>query len=322
MTDQTLNVKYQNQAAMLANRVKKRYKHLRKRFATQNIDIFRLYDWNIPEIRAVVDWYAGHLVIGEYTRKQSTPEWLPMMGEAIGKALGVPEKNVHLKERRVGNQEGKRYERIDYTNKKIVMSERDLEFYINPYDYVDTGLFSDHRNTRQMVREAAQGRDFLNLYCYTGSFTCYAAKGGARRTVSVDRSETAIVWARENLDLNGISEEQNTLIQSHTFDFLKNAKRQNQTFDLAVVDPPSFSTRRVDKEHDFDILRDHPELLKAVVALMRDGSTIFFSTNHQDFELHPDKLKITDIKEITSDTIPEDYVSKRKTIHRCWRINV
>jgi len=171
------------------------------------------------------------------------------------------------------------------------------------------------------VREMAYGRDFLNLYCYTGSFSCYAAKGGAQRTVSVDRSETAIRWARENMNLNGISEEGNTLVQADTFDFLKKAKREHQSFDLAVVDPPSFSTSR-EKTHDFDISEDHPMLLTAVVSVMRAGATIFFSTNHQNFEPRLGQLEIADAKEITSITIPEDYTSKKKTIHRCWRITV
>lgn len=306
---------------MLGNRVKKRFKQLYKRFARENIDVFRLYDWDIPEVRAVVDWYAGHLVIGEYMRKQSVREWLPMMGEAVARALDVPPENVHLKERRAGKQDGRRYERIDYTDRKIVVSERDLKFYVNPYDYVDTGLFSDHRNTRQMVREMAEGKDFLNLYCYTGTFSCYAAKGGAKSTRSVDRSETAIAWARENLALNGIPAEKNILTQDHTFDFLERTRRQGHMFDLAVVDPPSYSTSR-EKSDEFDILGDHPRLIEAVIAVMRDGSTLFFSTNHQDFELRLDHLKTTDIQEITSLTIPEDYVSKKKRIHRCWRITV
>jgi 23S rRNA (cytosine1962-C5)-methyltransferase len=316
-----LQGKYHNQSQMLANKVKKRFKHLRKRFAGQNIEVFRLYDWDIPEIRAAVDWYAGHLVIAEYTRKQSTPEWLPVMGAAVAAALNVPSEKVHLKERFMGGQEGSRYERLDYTDQKLVVSERDLFFYVNLCDYVDTGLFSDHRNTRQLVREMSEGRDFLNLYCYTGSFSCYAAMGDAHRTVSVDRSETAIRWARENMNLNGISEAGNTLVQADTFDFLMKAKRENQAFDLAVVDPPSFSTSR-EKTHDFDISEEHPLLLNAVVSLMRAGATIFFSTNHQNFVPRLDQLEIADAKEITSITIPEDYVSKKKTIHRCWQITV
>lgn len=321
MMDAELLKKYRAQGEMLANRVRKRFKHLRKRFAKRNIEVFRLYDWDIPEIRAAVDWCAGHIVVAEYTRRQSTPEWLPMMGAAVGEALGAPPENVHLKERRVGRREGKRYERLAETNRKIIVRERDLSFYVNLDDFVDIGLFSDHRNTRRMVRELAEGKDFLNLYCYTGSFSCHAAKGGARITVSVDRSESAIEWARENMRLNGIPEKGNTLIQAHAFDFLKEARRKNRLFDLAVVDPPSFSTSR-SRRLEFDISRDHPRLLKAVAAIMREGGSIFFSTNHQDFEPRMEGLKAADIREITSLTIPEDYVSKRKTIHRCWKIVV
>ncbi|MBW1867522.1 MAG: class I SAM-dependent methyltransferase [Deltaproteobacteria bacterium] len=306
---------------MLANRVKKRYRHFHKRYARENIEIFRLYDWDIPEIRAVVDWYAGHLVIAEYTRTQSTPEWLPMMGDALAVILDVPMENVHLKKRLAGIKGGKRYERIDHTNRKIIMSERGLKFHVNLSDYIDTGLFSDHRNTRQMVRELSMGKDLLNLYCYTGSFSCYAAKGGSHTTVSVDRSETAITWARENMTLNNIPEAGNRLIQSDTFDFLEKAKRRGRRFDLAVVDPPSYSTNRSQSRY-FDIAKDHPLLLKAVVELMRDGATIFFSTNHQDFDPHMDRLKISASKEITPITIPEDYITTKKKIHRCWKITV
>jgi 23S rRNA (cytosine1962-C5)-methyltransferase len=319
--DSKTEAKFNRQATMLANRVKKRYQHLRKGFARRNIEVFRLYDWDIPEIRAVVDWYGGHLVIGEYTRKQTTPEWLPMMGAAVAEAMGVPPDKLHLKERFYGPADGQRYKRVDYTDKMIVVAERDLKFYVNPWDYVDTGLFSDHRDTRQMVREMAQGKDFLNLFCYTGSFTCYAAKGGARSTVSVDRSLTAINWARRNLALNGIAPANHELIQTHAFDFLSKAKRKQQSFDLAVVDPPSFYTIRSNEDH-FDIAQEHPALLNAVLEVMRKGSVIFFSTNHQNFIPFLHDLKVAKLEEITARTIPEDYISKRKTIHRCWMITV
>ena len=312
---------YREQAEMLANKVKKRYRHLRKRFEREHIEVFRLYDWDIPEIRAVVDWYAGHLVIGEYTRKQSTPQWLPMMGAAVGEALGVPPENIHLKARYYGKAEGRRYERIDHTDRTITVSERDFKFIVNPWDYVDTGLFGDHRNTRQMVREMAAGKEFLNLFCYTGTFSCYAARGGARSTVSVDRSKSAIQWARRNFALNEVPEKENRLIQAHAFEFLSAARGKPQRFDLAVVDPPSFYT--IEKEGEsFDIVADHLRLLTDVAALMRPGGTILFSTNHQSFTDQLALLNAAEVEEITGRTIPEDYLHKRKHIHRCWRIVV
>ncbi len=321
MIDSQLQQKHALQAEMLANKVKKSFRHLRKRFARQNIDVFRLYDWNIPEIRAVVDWYGGHLVVGEYTRQQSTPQWLPLMGAAVAAALDVPSDKVHLKERHYGHADGKRYTRIAHTNRMILVAERDLKFYVNPWDYVDTGLFGDHRNTRQMIREAAAGKDFLNLFCYTGSFSCYAAKGGARTILSVDRSRTAVSWARQNMHLNGIAETAGQVLQDDVFDFLKKAVQREQRYDLAVVDPPSFYTW-LSKDDHFDIVRDHPALLSAVTQLMRPGATIFFSTNHQDFTPLLQDLNATEALEITDQTIPEDYIRKRAPIHRCWRITV
>ena len=323
MTEEQLAHKYRAQAEMLGNRVRKRFKHLHRRYARRNIEAFRLYDWEIPEIRAAVDWYAGHLVVAEYVRRQSTPEWLPRMGEAVASALGVPPEKVHLKRRFTGGGDGPRYERLAATEEKIVVREGDFSFRVNLNDYVDTGLFPDHRNTRRMVREMAAGRDFLNLFCYTGTFTCYAAKGGARRTVSVDRSETAILWARENMALNGIPDAGNTLVHSDTFDFLEQTARDNVSFDLAVVDPPSFSTRREVRQNPeaaFDVAADHPELLARVLRLMRKGGVVFFSTNHQQFFPRLNGLAASEVEEITERTLPEDYVNKRRRIHRCWRI--
>jgi len=318
----TSDSKYARQAEMLANRVKKQYRHFRKKFARQHIEVFRLYDGEIPEIRAAVDWYAGHLVVAEYTRRDSNPHWLPMMGTAVGQALKVAPENIHLKERQAGYQDGKRYQRFDTTNRTIVMHERDLKFYINLWDYVDTGLFSDHRNTRMRVRETVQGKDFLNLFCYTGAFSCYGAKGGARTTTSVDRSQSAIEWARENMTLNGIAMEHHHLIQADTFDFLKQAADAGQRFDMCVVDPPSFFTRRREGDH-FDIDRDHPDLLKGVIRVIRPGGLVYFSTNHQDFTPRMDDLPgLESHGEITASTIPEDYQRKHKQIHRCWKLLV
>jgi 23S rRNA (cytosine1962-C5)-methyltransferase len=319
--DFDIQQKFNDQATMLANRVQKRFKHLNRRFSRENVEVFRLYDWDIPEIRTVVDWYAGHLVIGEYVRRQSVPKWLPAMAAAVAKAMDVPPDKVHLKQRIAGKQDGKRYSRIGHTDQKIVVSEGDFRFRVNPSDYVDTGLFSDHRDTRRMIRGMAKNRDFLNLFCYTATFSCYAARGGARRTVSVDRSEHVVDWARENFALNGILEKNNLLVHADVFAFLKKAKSTGESFDLAVVDPPSYSTTRA-RNQSFDILADHPRLLTAALRLMRPGGILFFSTNHQGFELKSEALQVSEIREITDTTIPEDYVRNRQPIHRCWRVMV
>lgn len=310
------------QAQMLANRVKKRFDQLRRPFARQSIEVFRLYDWDIPEIRAVVDWYAGHLVVGEYMRRQSTAAWLPAMGQAVAAALDVPMENVHLKQRIAGKPEGGRYARLNVSDKMIQVGERDLRFWVNLDDWVDTGLFADHRDTRQLIRQIAAGKDFLNLYGYTGTFCCYAAKGGARSTVSVDRSKTATRWARQNLALNGIDATTNSAVELDAFAFLKTLARKPQRFDLALVDPPSYSTTAASGDQ-FNVVTDHPLLLAAVLEVMRPGATVFFSTNHQDFTLCAQDLDVAGIEEITAATIPEDFARKRRPpIHRCWQIDV
>ncbi len=321
MTESADPERFRRQGQMLANRVRKRFNHFRKRFSRQNIEVFRLYDRDIPEIRAVVDWYGGHLVVGEYMRRQSVAGWLEAMAGAAAEALGVLPEKVHLKERRAGMRDGQRYERIARTGEKIVVSERDLKFYVNPSDFVDTGLFSDHRDTRQMVRQAAAGRDFLNLFCYTAAFTCAAAAGGAASTVSVDRSETAIAWAKQNLALNGFLTDRNALVHAHAQDYLADAKRRGLGFDLAVVDPPSYAATR-SREEGFEVVRDHRALLEAVFSVMRPGGEVFFSTNHQRFAPDMAGLAVSGILEITDQTIPEDYRRKEKKIHRCWRISI
>lgn len=330
---------------ILANRVRTRFRHLSRKFRRQNIDCFRLYDWDIPEVRAVVDWYAGHLVVGEYVRWQTGPEWLPEMARAVAQALGVPPEKTHTRRRRTKTTGGQRYGearqgetptetatisflkagsfrrrgKIDFKKERFPVHERNLQFWVNLEDYLDTGLFSDHRDTRVLVGKLAAGKDFLNLYAYTGAFTCAAALGGARTTVTVDRSETYLKWAEDNLKLNGLSGPQHTFIQSDVNKYLEQACKKGQRFTLAFVDPPSFFQDR-SSGVSFDINRDHPQLLRGVLKVMRPGSLVLFSTNHQRFEPHFEGLPVKNLIELTPATIPEDYRNRR--IHRCWQMTV
>lgn len=311
--------KTQHHAELLANRVYKRFRHLSRRFRRQNIDCFRLYDWDIPEVRAVVDWYAGHVVIAEYERLQTGPEWLLRMAEAVGKVLEIPPDRVHLKRRHTKTAEGPRYHKMGATGKRLEVHERDLRFWVNLEDYLDTGLYCDHRETRVLVRKLATGKDFLNLYVYTGAFTCAAAAGGAKTTVSVDRSATYINWAKDNLQLNGLGGSRHTMVQSDVDRYLAKAFREGRRFTLAFVDPPSFFQDQ-DEEVSFDVNREHPQLIENVLKVMAPGSILFFSTNHQRFEPCLEGLPVKDLTELTPKTIPEDYRNRR--IHRCWRMTV
>lgn len=306
-------------ADMLSNRVGNRFRMLSKRFKRMNIECFRLYDWDIPEVRAVVDWYAGHIVIAEYERLQTGPGWLPLMAKAVGESLGVPPEKVHMKRRHTRTPGKERYAKLDCQGERIQVRERDLIFLVNLTDYVDTGLHSDHRDTRMIVRDLAQGKDFLNLFAYTGAFTCAAAAGGAQSTVTVDKSETYLRWARENMELNGLAAPQHLFIRADAGRFLERFGRNGRLFDLAFIDPPSFFSYGK-ANLDFDINRDHPQLLKGVFPLMAPGAIIFFSTNHQRFIPKIQDLPVKELIEITPATIPIDY--RNRKIHRCWRITL
>lgn len=304
-------------AELLTNRVKKRFIHFHKKFKKQNIECFRLYDWDIPEIRAVVDWYAGDVMVGEYVRWQTGEGWLSYMAQAVAEALKLPMENVHVRRRQTATEGKPRYERFSSKGKRFEVRERDLKFWVNLDDFLDTGLFSDHRDTRLIVKKCAQGQDFLNLFAYTGAFTCAAAAGGARSTTTVDRSATYMRWAKDNLELNGLMSSKHALIQSDVSIFLDKAYRQGKRFTLAFVDPPSFF-QDSSKDVAFDINCDHPELIRSVLKIMVPGSKVFFSTNHQRFEPNLETPLVKDLVELTPKTIPEDY--RNRLIHRCWQM--
>lgn len=313
------------QAEMLGNRVRKTYQRLAPGFQRRNIGAFRLYDRDIPEIRAVVDWYEGHLVVGEYARRQTDelPGWLEAMAEGCGQALGLAPERLHCKRRQTRPSHGPRYGRLDQRGQRIEVREGDLKFLCNLDDFLDTGLFPDHRETRRLVRQEAAGQRLLNLFCYTGAFTVQAAAGGARQTTSVDLSATYLDWAQDNLALNGLAGPQNELVRADALAFVGRALRQGWRWDLIVCDPPSFSTSRA-MAGDFDVLRDHRALVLDLLELLepargdRQGGVLWFSTNHQRFQPDLDGLPCQAVQEMTAQTVPPDY--RNRQVHRCWRM--
>lgn len=306
-------------AEILSNSLKNKYRHLAKRFRKAQIECFRLYDWDSPEIRIVVDWYAGHLVVAEYERLQTMSEYLPQMAQAAALALNVPMENVHIKKRHTQVAEGPRYSKLDCEGKRLEVKEGEFKFLVNLTDFLDTGLFSDHRQTRNIIRKMVEGKDFLNLFAYTGAFTCAAALGNARSSITVDRSQTYLNWAMDNLKLNNLKSDRHKFVQSDVTKYLIRAEKDAQSFDLAFVDPPSFYKDQLDGVN-FDINRDHPDLINKVLKIMRPGGDILFSTNHQEFEARFDDLKVRQIIALTPKTIPEDY--RNRKIHQCWHIKI
>jgi 23S rRNA G2069 N7-methylase RlmK/C1962 C5-methylase RlmI len=302
---------------MLANRCRKRFQHLRRVFERENVGAFRVYDWDIPEIRALVDWYEGHLVVAEYERLQteSVHDWLGAMARAVGEALAVRPECVHLKRRHTRPASGHRYERIARTETRLPVREGDVRFLVNLEDRVDTGLFPDHRITRRLVREDCRGRTFLNLCAYTGAFTCHAAKGGATASESVDASRTYLAWARDNLALNGFASSAHALVEKDVEAYLADARRRRRTFDVVLLDPPSFWRGAGDRE--LELQRDHRRLLEETLEVVAPGGVLWFSTSHQRFEPELADLPAREITDLTERTTPEDF---RRTPHRCWRL--
>ncbi|MFO0191840.1 MAG: bifunctional 23S rRNA (guanine(2069)-N(7))-methyltransferase RlmK/23S rRNA (guanine(2445)-N(2))-methyltransferase RlmL [Planctomycetia bacterium] len=305
-------------------RLAKRYKHLSKWARRQGIEAFRVYDRDIPEIPLVIDLYAGWLHAAEYERPHERTEiehdvWLDKMIEAAALELGVPVHQTFLKVRK-RQRAGGQYEKVGHREAALTVQEGGLEFEVNLSDYLDTGLFLDHRQTRAMVRDEAQGKRFLNLFCYTGSFSVYAAAGGATETTSVDLSNTYLDWTRTNLSKNGFKDAgRHRIVRDESRAFLEHrAKRGEPPFDLVVCDPPTFS-RSAKSETPWDVERDHAELLDLVAQNLSPGGVVYFSTNFRRFHLTAEELsKRYTIREITNRTIPEDFRNER--IHRCWRL--
>jgi 23S rRNA G2069 N7-methylase RlmK/C1962 C5-methylase RlmI len=227
----------------------------------------------------------------------------------------VPSDKIFFK-RRERQRGAKQHEHLAGRQYEIKVNEGGLQFIVNLSDYVDTGLFLDHRITRSMVRKEAAGTNFLNLFAYTGAFTVYAASGGATRTTTVDWTRSYLDWAKRNMAANGFDGPEHRYLRSDARGFLRDPAA-NEKYDLAFVDPPTFSNSKRTEE-DWDIQRDHVELLSGVLERMVPGGIVYFSTNFRRFKLDEAGLAVPEIREISKHTVPEDFRNRR--IHRCWRI--
>ena len=318
------NPKWIEQVEIFGNRLGKMTRHWSKWARRQGITCFRLYDRDIPEIPLVIDWYEGRLHIAEYDRPHDrTPEeherWLRLMVESAGSLLEVEAKHVYFKQRR--RQRGKsQYAKHARTEEFFDVGEGGSRFRVNLADYLDTGLFLDHRITRSEIEGAAEGKRFLNLFGYTGAFTVYAAAGGASSTTTVDLSNVYLDWAERNLRLNRLASGRHEFVRADTFDFLRaHANQRLPGFDLAVVDPPTFSNSK-STDRPFDIQRDHAELLDLLLHTMNPAGVVYFSTNCRKFRFAEDDVAGVAIREITSRTVPPDF--RRKRPHRCWKLTL
>jgi 23S rRNA (guanine2445-N2)-methyltransferase / 23S rRNA (guanine2069-N7)-methyltransferase len=303
---------------MFANRLQKNLRQLGKWARREEIQCYRLYDADMPEYALAIDLYGDWVHVQEYAPPRSIdPEKAQArLYDALGaipQALGISRSKVVVKRRE--RQSGTRqYERQASQGEFLEVTEGGVKLLVNLTDYLDTGLFLDHRAMRLRIQREAAGKRFLNLYCYTATATVHAAKGGARSTTSVDLSKTYLDWARRNLALNGLSDRQR-LEQADVMAWLEEDRGE---YDLIFIDPPTFSNSKR-MEGVFDVQRDHVALLDQAMARLAAGGTLYFSNNFRKFQIDPGIAERYTVEEITAATLDEDFRRNSK-IHRAWKL--
>lgn len=317
-------------AESVANRIRKTVKHVQRRLLKEGITSWRVYDADIPEYAAAIDIYTEQpnndgittpqrwLHIQEYAPPRDIPEdvarrRLNELVHAASVALDVPSERIATKVR-YRAKGGSKYGRLAAQGKFIEVQEEGLRFLVNLHDYLDTGLFLDHRPLRAYIRQRAADKRILNLFCYTATASVFAAAGGARSTTSVDLSATYLDWAMRNLQLNGFIGQAHTLLQADCLEWLAHDR---DIYDLIYVDPPTFSNSK--RADDFDVQRDHVHLLKLCAARLAPGGLILFSNNNRRFRLQENELADFSIRDISASTIPFDF-SRNSRIHCCYEI--
>ena len=308
-------------AVDFANRLQKNIKKIEKWAKQQGLDAYRLYDADLPEYNLAVDRYADHIVMQEYAAPKNIDEnkARQRLLDAVNATLnvtGIETNKLILKVRQ--KQKGtNQYEKLANKGEYFYVNEYGAKLWVNLTDYLDTGLFLDHRLTRKMLGEMAQGKDFLNLFAYTGSATVHAALGKAKSTTTVDMSNTYLNWAEQNLLLNDIEGKQHKLIQADCLQWLEKCDRQ---FDLIFVDPPTFSNSKR-MEDSWDVQRDHIKLMTNLKRILRPNGTIVFSNNKRGFKMDFAKLEELGLSavEISHKTLPLDF-ERNKQIHNCWLV--
>jgi 23S rRNA (guanine2445-N2)-methyltransferase / 23S rRNA (guanine2069-N7)-methyltransferase len=310
-------------AQMFANRLRKNLKLLDPWAEREHIDCFRVYDADMPEYAFAIDLYgreSRHVYVQEYAApktvdQESARERRREVLAVLPDVLSVPLQHVHSRVRKPqkGNDQ---YEKRENVAERHVVRENGLKFWVNFRDYLDTGLFLDHRIMRQMLRGWAKDADFLNLFCYTGSATVYAAAGGARTSCSVDLSNTYLDWAHENMVLNGIAGPEHELFRADCLQWLEAQAVWGPRFDLIFVDPPTFSNSKR-MEGVLDVQRDHAGMIRRSLQLLRPAGRLVFSTNYTKFKLDAEALSDLAIEDISAQTIPKDF-ERNARIHRCF----
>lgn len=306
------------QAQMLLNRLEKNYRHLQRWAKNNNISCYRVYDADLPEYAYAIDIYNDYAVLQEYAAPASVSvakaekRSLEVM-QVVPKALGLTPEQLVVKQRK--QQKGSaQYQKLGHNRKTMVATEGQAQLLINLYDYLDTGLFLDHRLLRLSFAKLKPGTRFLNCFCYTASASIHAALAGAL-TINVDLSHTYLLWAEENFKLNHLDLSKHQFVHSDCREWMRITRDR---FDVIFLDPPSFSNskRMIDT---LDIQRDHVSLVNAAMRLLNPDGILYFSTNLRQFKLDPLLKEKYSIQDISAQTIDQDFKRNQK-IHYCFRI--
>jgi 23S rRNA (guanine2445-N2)-methyltransferase / 23S rRNA (guanine2069-N7)-methyltransferase len=306
-------------ADMFANRLRKNLRRLARWSKRSDVRCYRLYDADLPEYAVAIDVYGDWLHVAEYRAPAQVPAELAAarldtVRAVLPQVLGLPPERIVFKrrERQRGTQQ---YQRRGNRREMLAVEEGAARVLVNLHDYLDTGLFLDHRPLRLRIAGEASGKRFLNLFCYTGVATVHAALGGARYSLSVDLSNTYLGWMRKNLALNGISEQRHRLLRADVVSWLGESE---DVFDLILLDPPSFSNSS-GSASDFDVQRDHAELIAAAMSRLSSEGALYFSNNRRRFRLDAGLGERFEVEDITRSTLDADF-SRSPPIHRCWKL--
>jgi 23S rRNA (cytosine1962-C5)-methyltransferase len=307
---------------MFRNRLLKVFRHTGKQAKKLSVTCYRLYDHDLPEFPFCIEFYENNIYVAEYKRRHGMTEsehedWIAKSIEVIMEVLGVPKEAIFLKLRQRKAGRLGQYQKLDEQQHEFLVEENGLKFYVNLSDYLDTGLFLDHRPTRQLVRDMSNGKKVLNLFAYTGSFSVYAAAGGASEVVTVDLSKTYLDWAQKNMQANGFTELlKYKFVHADVKQFLPSL--HPDYYDVIILDPPTFSNSSRMKDF-LDIQRDHVEMINQCITSLVPGGALFFSTNSTHFVLDKEKIMASAIKDITKATTAFDFEGKLSRY--CFRIS-
>nr|WP_255724091.1 class I SAM-dependent methyltransferase [Terrimonas ginsenosidimutans] len=295
---------------MFRNRLTKVYKHLGKQARRLGVSCYRVYDHDLPEFPLCIEFYNDKLYVAEYKRRHNMSEeehdnWMEKTLTVVSELLSVDKENIFLKLRQRKPGRLGQYQRVDVSQNEFVATENSLQFIINLSDFLDTGLFLDHRTTRQMVRDKSEGKKVLNLFAYTGSFSVYAAAGGASEVVTADLSNTYLKWAERNMVMNGFEDPAKYRFeQTDVMQYLKTLPADH--YDIIVMDPPTFSnSKRMDGI--LDIQRDHVSMINDCMRALKKDGVLYFSTNARTFVLDEKSIQASSLKNITKATTPFDF---------------